>query len=382
MGATACAGGAARDRRARAPRERNHRARALGLAPLPRLRFAVFGPHGGEVERMARHGPARTPADRKREHRAMVGRDAELELLRTGVSCAAVLERLPPAWNLDRKESTRRALKYRRGEGKVVIVNHDGRGWWDPLSSAKGDVFDLVQFLDPSLNFGQVRQVLRPFVGVSPTYPKALRAPARNRPDRPLSERWAARPRLRRGTPAWSYLADARCLTPDVLDAAAAAEAVREGPYESAWFAHRDGDGVVSHIEIRGPDFKGSVRGGNKTLFELPGGPGLKPRIVLTEAPIDALSVAALEGIRPDTAYLATGGGMGPGTVQAIERVLAGIAHLPDALLASAADANAAGERYAARHAELAASAGIAFARLIPTIGVDWNHVLKQERGS
>jgi hypothetical protein len=98
--------------------------------------------------------------------------DAELDQFRNGVSCAAVLERLPPAWRLDPKGSTRRALKYRRGEGEVVIVNHDGRGWWDPLSSTKGDIFDLVQFLDPSLNFGQVRKRLRPLVGlVAPTYP-------------------------------------------------------------------------------------------------------------------------------------------------------------------------------------------------------------------
>jgi len=26
-----------------------------------------------------------------------------------------------------------------------VIVNHDGRGWWDPASEAKGDIFSLVQ---------------------------------------------------------------------------------------------------------------------------------------------------------------------------------------------------------------------------------------------
>ena len=95
----------------------------------------------------------------------MSGQDAELDLFRNGVNCAALLERLPPPWVLDRKGSTRRALKYRRGAGEVLIVNHDGRGWWDTQSSAKGDIFDLVQFLDPSLNFGQVRQVLRPFVG-------------------------------------------------------------------------------------------------------------------------------------------------------------------------------------------------------------------------
>ena len=73
-----------------------------------------------------------------------------LDQFREGVSCAVVLERATPPWQLDRKGSTRRALKYRRQEGEVVIVNHDGRGWWDPQGSAKGDVFDLVQFLDPA----------------------------------------------------------------------------------------------------------------------------------------------------------------------------------------------------------------------------------------
>ena len=85
---------------------------------------------------------------------------------------------------------------------------------------------------------------------------------------------------------------------------------------------------------------------------------------------------------------------MGPGTVQAIEKALAAMASSPDpygrsstgsadgtlptsALLASAADANPAGERFAARHAELAAAAGVPFARVAPTIGIDWNDVLK-----
>ena len=194
----------------------------------------------------------------------MAGQDAELDLFRNGVNCATLLERLPPTWRLDRKGSTRRALKYRRGEGEVVIVNHDGRGWWDPQSSAKGDVFDLVQYLDPALNFGQVRQVLRAFVGLAPTFPEALREKKRAGPDRPLPQRWNARPRLRRGSPAWHYLTEARRLPVSVLVAAAEADIVRDGPYGSAWFAHRDDAGVVSHIEIRGPDFKGSVRGGTQ----------------------------------------------------------------------------------------------------------------------
>ena len=129
----------------------------------------------------------------------MSGQDTELEQLRHGISCAALLERGQPAWSLDNRGSTRRALKYRRGPGEVVIVNHDGRGWWDPHSPAKGDVFDLVQFLDPGLNFGQVRQVLRPLVGIAPIFPTALREHARATSDAAISERWNARPRLRRG---------------------------------------------------------------------------------------------------------------------------------------------------------------------------------------
>src|SRR3984893_743220 len=91
-------------------------------------------------------------------------------------------------------------------------------------------------------------------------------------------------------------------------------------------------------------------------------------RLVITEAPIDALSVA-IEGIRADTVYAATGGGMGPGTAQAIEHLFGQMAQWPGALLAGATDANRAGERYAARHAELAAAAGIAFERLAPPTG-------------
>ena len=199
--------------------------------------------------------------------------------------------------------------------------------------------------------------------------------------DRPLPERWSARPRLRRGSPVWRYLAEERGLPYGVLAAADAADIVREGPYGSAWFAHRDESGCVTHIEIRGPGFKGSVRGGTKTLFLLPGG-SRTARLAVAEAPIDALSLAALEGIRADTLYGATGGGMGPATEMAIARVLNAMASCSGGILASATDANAAGERYAARHAEIAAGACVAFERMRPIGGVDWNDVIKRRRAA
>ena len=89
--------------------------------------------------------------------------------------------------------------------------------------------------------------------------------------NRSVAERWNAQPRLRRGSPAWDYLATERGLTAEVLLAAADADAVRQGIQGSAWFAHRDEAGVVSHVESRGPAFKGSLSGGRKTLFRLGG---------------------------------------------------------------------------------------------------------------
>ena len=91
---------------------------------------------------------ARTSPTLQQGCRVMSGQDAELDVFRSQVSCAALLEWSTPAWTLDKRGSTRRALKYRRGEGEILIVNHDERGWWDPLSQAKGDVFDLVRHLD------------------------------------------------------------------------------------------------------------------------------------------------------------------------------------------------------------------------------------------
>ena len=43
----------------------------------------------------------------------------EVEELRAGVNCATVLEKATPAWLLDRKESSKRCLKYRRAASEI-----------------------------------------------------------------------------------------------------------------------------------------------------------------------------------------------------------------------------------------------------------------------
>ena len=79
----------------------------------------------------------------------------------------------------------------------------------------------------------------------------------------------------------WRYLTEIRCLPETILKAAAAADAVREGPYASAWFAHRDHGGALTGFEMRGPEFRGFAEDGGKTLFRFGGGTGPFARVAL-----------------------------------------------------------------------------------------------------
>ena len=69
----------------------------------------------------------------------------ELDELRARVDCRTVLE--AGGWELDAKESTRGAIKYRNGAGRIVIVTHEGKGWFDPLNDRRGDALALAQYV-------------------------------------------------------------------------------------------------------------------------------------------------------------------------------------------------------------------------------------------
>ena len=320
--------------------------------------------HADDQRRRQRRQPSRNDPD-------------EIARLKAAVHCATVLEQATPPWRLDRRESTRRALKYRRGKGEIIIVNHDGRGGWDPGDAqAKGDVFSLLQYLEPGLNFGEVRRRLRMLAGQAPTFLEHLRS--QSGPTIPASELWQSRPLLRPGSRTWAYLTRTRGLPAAILEHAQALDVIREGPRGSAWFAHTDHQGRLTGIEMRGPSWRGFSANGDKALFRLTGGGSTAPgRLAVVEAPIDALSLAVLEGPRADTLYLATAGGMGPETIKALEALLAERAGRPDARLVAATDADRAGGRYAELLQALATAAGIEAARLRPpAVAGDWNELL------
>ncbi|MDK1376378.1 DUF3991 and toprim domain-containing protein [Sinorhizobium sp. 6-70] len=145
---------------------------------------------------------------------------------------------------------------------------------------------------------------------------------------------------------------------------------LREGPYGSMWAAHRDHAGVVTGWEARGPQYRGFASGGTKVLFCL--GSGTAFRLAVTEAAIDALSLAAIEGLREGTLYLSTGGGWSPTTKGALRE----LACRTDIQLVAATDANSQGDMFAERLRSLANDAGCDWMRLRPP-EEDWNETLK-----
>ncbi|WP_245433327.1 DUF3991 and toprim domain-containing protein [Rhizobium sp. L43] len=185
-----------------------------------------------------------------------------------------------------------------------------------------------------------------------------------------IVQRWRYRRTPSPGTSAWRYLCWERSI-PSVIARQAIREGLlREGPFGSMWAAHLDSNSRVVGWEERGPEWRGFSTGGSKVLFRL--GQGDASRLCVTEAAIDAMSLAALEGLRAGTLYLSTGGGWSPATDAAISE----LAVRPGLTLVAATDANSQGDVYAGRLRALAEASGCDWQRLRPSAD-DWNEVLK-----
>lgn len=294
--------------------------------------------------------------------------DKELEALRAAVDCREVLERA--GWTLDRAGSTRRAPKYRDGPARIVVVTHGGRGWFDPLSDARGDVIALAQHLWGG-TLGHARAALRPLAGRASrsAWPGEPAVAPTGRRD--AGADWSAARLPAPGSPAWRYLSEARCLPPEVLARAAGAGLLREGVRGTAWALHNDADGRPCGWEMRGPAYKGFSKGGTKGLFRL-GAPDAR-RWVVAESFVDALSVLALaDGAGEGIAVASTGGGFGPAAARALRELVG-----PGSRLVAATDRGEGGELLAARLHRIAEEAGAGFGRLRPVLS-DWNDDLRQ----
>ena len=235
--------------------------------------------------------------------------DPEIEELRDKVHRAVVLERTPPPWKLDRKESTKLS-GYRRGKGEILIVSHGGKGWWDPTSDAKGDAFSLVQRLEP----GSTSVMSESACANSRDCRLAFRSPKGQGVAKPRTTR---RRTLGRSEGRVAGFADLALSCPEAHSSI--------GDHRGGFRGRRPAGGpgrqrLVRSFQRRGfrrprrhsrADLQRLARGRRQSLFRLPPSAQSFPRLVLAEAAIDALSVAAIESLRADTLYAASGGAWG-----------------------------------------------------------------------
>ena len=254
-----------------------------------------------------------------------------------------------------------------------------GKGWWDPTSDAKGEVFSLVQRRKPAIHFGHARKRLREFAGLSPSFPIAERAGHCKASDRPVANVGPiVRPcgRVRR---TWRYLARKRFLPSAIIEAASAADVLREGPPAAPGSLRLNGAGSVAHVDIRGPTYKSSLTGGRQV--PLPLAPILcdpLPRLVVAEASIDALSVAAIR--ESSRRYALRGKRRGHGAESTIAALEALSQHRDAPAHSSAAPRTRPDQAIALQNATERSRKNSAChsARLRPPIeGGDWNDVLR-----
>ena len=173
----------------------------------------------------------------------------ELEALRAKVSCEAVLERA--GYEIDLKESTRRAVKYRRS-GSIVIVTHDGRGWFDPLSDEKGDVFGLAMFLE-GISFPSATQAVAAIVGYQLSRPE-WRSSRSSVPAKDICDRWRSRRSPSPGSRAWRYLCWARWIPTAIARQAICEGVLREGPFGSMWGQNKSSSKSYAKVERKRND--------------------------------------------------------------------------------------------------------------------------------
>ncbi|WP_338333711.1 DUF3991 and TOPRIM domain-containing protein [Acetobacter sp. LMG 32666] len=309
--------------------------------------------------------------------------DGDRQKIRNGVSCGLLLER--NGYLLVKDKSTRKCLKYRKDQD-IIIVNHGDRGWYGVYGIAdqcKGDVFDLMRLLNPSMKFREVCVELGNLVGIEPEG-AAYVAQKKEREDfRSPAERWAEKKPLYRNGKVWNYLTKERCLPDWIVRRAMTAGCIRDG-YHAAWFAHTDANGAVCGAELRGPDTHICLGGSVKTLFRFKPGAGTQvKRLVVCEAAIDALSFAALDNERtPDTLYVSIAGAMGPETIAALKTHLADMAHIDGSLFVVATDDDDAGNHFADMLYDFAFDANVTFTRrLPPDRSKDFNQTLKNMAG-
>lgn len=280
-------------------------------------------------------------------------------------------------YELSKRESSRSSAVMRHPDGNKIVITRQQDGHWVYFSVRDdrdhGSIVDFVQ-QHRALSLGEVRKELRPW----------LSATSRPTLTREFARQIAPISRDREGVIATysrmqactehPYLTS-RGLGPDILSDSRFADCVRVALLgNNPVWSHYDQEGLCGY-EIKGPDFTGFAKGGEKGLWtsrtEV-----TDTRLVFAESAIDALSYHALHK-DPHTRYMSTGGALSDKQRALIQGAIKKMPIGSEIVLAF--DRDAAGEKLAREVAAMDLQ-GRKLIRAVPTYGKDWNDELRQRQ--
>lgn len=303
-----------------------------------------------------------------------MNRDDELQRFKTDIDlisyCAGC------GFEIDQTESSRTSTIMRRGGEKIgVAIDTDGHWVYSDLRNdgKGGSIIDFVQHTK-KLNLGQVRKELRSAAGIINEIPIAQRP---KRPERSTASRQAVQHAYLKTqvTNGWhAYLQNVRGIDSQILNDPRFNGMVKIDARGNAIFPHYDEKGL-SGYEIRGRDFKGFSKHGEKSIW-CSANVRTAKEVIFVEGAINALSHAQLNP-NLNAAYISIGGQMSPHQKELVAYAMARV-HERGAAIVLATDADEAGEKHAQALRELA-PAGASLYRDVPAVGLDWNEQLVQQ---
>ena len=281
-------------------------------------------------------------------------------------------------YEIDQKKTTRHSIAMRQGiSDKIIVSKKNGRFIYFSVYDQRdcGAIIDFIQNRTPKSLFeiGKELQLwLDGFVDISPPHPSINLSDAETYDPARISRLFNYCSLARNH----AYL-KSRGITQDVLKSSRFAGRVFQDKYKNAVFPHFK-NGHACGLELKGKNISLFVRGSEKTLWRSNFFKN-DDRLVIAEAPIDAISYQILHNL--STAfYVATSGGFSKTQSNLIKRFIEDFNQFKTITIAT--DNNVGGDQITKRLYRIIQ--GTKFKGRIKRHspdqnGQDWNNVLKDQ---
>ncbi|MEZ6061104.1 MAG: DUF3991 and TOPRIM domain-containing protein [Planctomycetaceae bacterium] len=307
----------------------------------------------------------------------MQSRSDELEQMKRIDLCQYAASR---GFVLDRRQSSRSSAVMKHPNGDKLIVTKSKTGqfiYFNAKGNDSGTIIDFIQTRD-RVSLGEVRKLLRPWIGINPNplLPRDLPAspmelqPSEHDAARVLTTWLEARP-IAGSHP---YLETERGIPRSLLADPIFADRIRIDRRGNALFPHHNADGLCG-FELKNRNFTGFSPGGIKALHSSV--PRPDDRImVICETGIDLLSYAAIKGT-DRRRFFSTAGQISPLQSDCLRSAAEQMP--PGSIVVLALDNDDGGRKLSAQISEALADIPLAIVPdFPPNPGEDWNDVLRR----